>query len=167
MRYLIYGDVSTTLTLTVRQFSKIEDILKDILYVNEFNYAQSILKDFTPVEIEDAKSAAKSLEIFLGDNADYLRCKNSKEFDYLEAIINSPAQTDIDVSDEFSKINLSYGSNINSINYILRIADLYALEDRRREDLESNDWLPPDNFEFGTEDEQGIWKNHYRPTKKN
>ncbi len=166
MNFLIYGNVPACITLTVLQFSKIENILKDVLFEDELNFADLIFKDFHPFEIEDAKSVLKSLEIFLGGNKDYLRFKNNPEFDYLDAIINNTQDHDVVLPfDELGKINLTFQSNINSINLILRMAELYALEEQQREMAEIDDWLPPDSFQFGTEDEQAVWASYYRKNK--
>ena len=95
-------------------------------------------------------------------------------FEFIKNLDLPPAP--LDVAEELSsldkmlqdKVNLPeerylYEANFYSMRVLMAIYEEHEeklyLEDLDRETLH-NDWVPPDNFADGTDDEQEIWKLH-------
>lgn len=138
------------------------------------NFASSINKgDFS-----------KSYEYFAQletSNLDIQEIKNLKKRDKenSEKLLDSSAESNADLDDDFFGFGLmnqisdiaskeiEISLELNALVEALRVNEVYKREVNFRENKEislrgSDDWIPPSNFEHGTDDEKEVWEDFKR-----
>ncbi len=127
---------------------------------------------------------SKSYEYFAQletSNLDMQEIKNLKkrEKENSEKLLDSSAESNADLDDDFFGFGLmnqisdiaskeiEISLELNALVEALRVNEVYKREVNFRENKEislreSDDWIPPSNFEHGTDDEKEVWEDFKR-----
>jgi hypothetical protein len=175
-----YRDVKVTLSLgecmmiAVSSMQFANEVREERFDFFKAKFASSINKgDFS-----------KSYEYFAQletSNLDMQEIKNLKkrEKENSEKLLDSSAESNADLDDDFFGFGLmnqisdiaskeiEISLELNALVEALRVNEVYKREVNFRENKEislreSDDWIPPSNFEHGTDDEKEVWEDFKR-----
>jgi hypothetical protein len=175
-----YRDVKVTLSLgecmmiAVSSMQFANEVREERFDFFKAKFASSINKgDFS-----------KSYEYFAQletSNLDMQEIKNlnKREKENSEKLLDSSAESNADLDDDFFGFGLmnqisdiaskeiEISLELNALVEALRVNEVYKREVNFRENKEislreSDDWIPPSNFEHGTDDEKEVWEDFKR-----
>jgi hypothetical protein len=175
-----YRDVKVTLslgecmTIAVSSMQFANEVREERFDFFKAKFASSINKgDFSKSHEYFAQLETSNLEMQEIKNLIKREKENS------EKLLDSSAESNADLDDDFFGFGLmNQISNIaskeieislelNALVEALRVNEVYKREVNFRENKEislreSDDWIPPSNFEHGTDDEKEVWEDFKR-----
>ena len=160
----IYGYHDISINLTVREINDLyKSLIRLVHDIREKNYKIFAKSFIESIERRDIARAYDFFnELFQKDEAikKHLLLESAYEnMDALEQLMNgdeyqASCSTLIDLKVELRILALAMHTR-----HLLHEMELLQLEEER-DNSAIDDWVPPDNFEYGTDDEQEIWKDH-------
>lgn len=168
-----YANRQVNIAIKVEELVEIDAAWKELIEEIEGVSKSEYFKSLNSYDLLETRKIYREFHASLESNklSNYA-FKEYQRLSSFEYILTPDANDDDSILRLDGKINLLEGSeilismDIHSLLKLFDVADEYKSENMRREMLaERDDWMPPENFKDGTDEEQEIWKIYYEKQK--
>jgi hypothetical protein len=164
-----YANKQVNISIKVEELVEIDAALKALIEEIEGVSESGYFKSIGSYDLLDIKKIQEEfLDNFQNNKLANYAFKEFRRLNSFEYILNPDSDDNDVLSGLDRKIDLLRGSEIflsmrfYSLGKLFDITSEYANENSRRDMLaDRDDWMPPENFKDGTDEEQEIWKMHY------